>query len=46
MPEISTPHNPGLSPKAWEKLHQLMSEINRKLVLQHAMEAQKKKIAN
>jgi len=27
-------------------LHQLMSEINRKLVLQHAMEAQKKKIAN
>jgi hypothetical protein len=49
MPEANTPHNPGLSPKAWEKVHQIMSEINRKLVVQqqamHVMKAQKK-IAN
>jgi len=35
---INMPHNPGLSPKAWDKLHKIMSEINRKLAQQKAQE--------
>lgn len=30
--------NPGLSPKAWDKLHKIMSEINRRLAAQKVQE--------
>ena len=43
MSHHSAPHNPGLSPKAWDKLHRLMSEIIRKISVQQAQQAKEKK---
>jgi len=38
LPQNNGPHNPGLSPQAWDKLHRVMSEILRNLAVRQAQE--------
>jgi len=38
MSQHNAPHNPGLSPQAWDKLHRVMSEILRNLAVRQAQE--------
>ena len=42
MSQHNEPHNPGLSPQAWDKLHRVMSEILRNLAVRQAQSQEKK----